>query len=430
MRERGPCIWFCMKLRPKPVAHTGFRGPLPKLILVAPFTIARDDWLVVIMTRSSRMHMHTIQALVLALAALLIPCFVSAGELTIDGTSQESFEASIREMTEGLSDVDAKAFASGLLNMILTEYPPAKGQDGLSVLFFGEEAAKAAPRTLDGKTRAEIIARGRDLSDNEGAGAGGEEASAQELVQQCLRQAVVVESAEIERGDFSKTLEVTIANHLPWAISGVRFHYEVRTEGRAVPWAEDDVALSIAGGIEAGEVRTVGTSLFSMPSEAREPFLITVTIRDAADQDKRQLIGGQQIIGWDSTPSTRECSTSILVPNSTASNPPEPPLTDAEKEAFRLAIQRCWVVPAGLRGDRGVKVTVGADLTLDGTVVSSSVAVLDQDPAKDPKIQQLFEAVRRAILRCAPYADLRQEKFDEWQHIKIFADTKGIVSWY
>lgn len=379
--------------------------------------------------------MHATHALILALAVAWMPSFAFAGELTIDGSSQESFEASIREMTEGLSDADAKAFASGLMNMILTEYPPAKGQEGLSVLFFGEEAAKAAPRTLDGKTRAEIIERGHSLSGNRIPDGGGEVASAQELVQQCLRQAVVVESAKVERDAFSQTLEITIANHLPWPISGIRFHYEVQTEGRAVPWAEDDNALAIAGGIEPGEVRTVGTALFSMPSEAREPFITVVTISDAADQDKRQLIGSQQIIGWDSTPSTRECSISTLVPTATTgSSQPKPsadlPLTDEEKEAFRLAIQRCWVVPAGLRNIGDIMVTVSVELLLGGEVLSSSIAVIDPVPIPDPETQQLFEAARRAILRCSPYVDLRQERFDEWQHIKIVADTNGVVGWH
>lgn len=197
--------------------------------------------------------MRALPALVLAIVAgLSMPA--SAEELTIDGSSQVSFEASVREMTEDLSDEDAKTFSAGLMNMILAEYPPAKGQDGLSLLFFGEEAVKAARRTLDGKTKGEIIERGRGLSGAKVASADDQIASEQERVRNCLRQSVVVQDAKVKRGDFSPSLNLTIANRLSWPISGIRFHYTVRTKGRTVPWAEEDMTLAIAGGIEPGEV--------------------------------------------------------------------------------------------------------------------------------------------------------------------------------
>ena len=166
----------------------------------------------------------------------------------------------------------------------------------------------------------------------------------------------MVQDAKVKRGDFSPNLELTIANRLAWPISGIRFHYEVRTEGRAVPWAEDDTALAIAGGIEAGEVRTVAISLLSMPSEAREPFDAKVTISDVADQDKRQLIGDVRIIDWSQEPSSRTCDSEALVPALTLApgpaNPVGEPLTDSEKNDFKLALLRCWNDPAGLR-ERG-----------------------------------------------------------------------------
>jgi len=371
--------------------------------------------------------------LALTFAWSLIAVVAMADDLTIDGTTQETFEASVREMTEGLSDQDAKAFAAGLMNMILTEYPPAKGQEGLSILFFAEEATKAAPRTLDGKTLAEILERGRGLGGSKVAPADDQAASDQERVRECLRQAVVVQNAEVTRGDFSPNLELTIANRLAWPIAGIRFHYEVRTEGRAVPWAEDDTALAIAGGIEPGEMRTIGTSLFSMPSEAREPFDVRVTISDVADQDKRQLIGDVRIIDWGQEPSARTCDVAGLAPAATlAPGPSDPvgePLTDSEKDGFRLALQRCWNVPAGLRDARDLKATVGAELTADGSVINVSIRLIEPSPAPDGRFQQLFEATRRAIIRCAPFTDLPREKYALWRNIEVVANPEGIVSW-
>lgn len=370
--------------------------------------------------------------LALTFAWSLIAVVAMADELTIDGTTQETFEASIREMTEGLSDEDAKAFAAGLMNMILTEYPPAKGQEGLSILFFAEEATKAAPRTLNGKTRDEILERGRSLSGSKIAATDDQAASDQERVRECLRQAVVVEDATVERGDFSPSLQLTIANRLSWPIAGIRFHYEIRTEARAVPWAEDDTALAIAGGIEPGEVRTIGTSLFSMPSEAREPFDVRVTISDVADQDKRQLIGDVRIIDWGREPSARTCDSEALVPVATlAPGPADPvsePLTDNEKDGFRLSLQRCWNVPAGLRDAGDLRVVVGAELAADGSVLNVSIKLIEPDPAPDGRFQQLFEATRRAIIRCSPF-DLPREKYAQWRNIEVVANSEGIVSW-
>lgn len=373
--------------------------------------------------------MRILQSLALILAAT--PAL--ADDLTIDGTSQETFEASVREMTEGLSDGDAKAFAAGLMNVILTEYPPAKGQEGLSILFFGEEATKAAPRTLNGKTRDEILERGRSLSGFNVAATDDQAASDQERVRECLRQAVVVADATVERRDFSPSLQLTIANRLSWPIAGIRFHYEIRTEGRAVPWAEDDTALAIAGGIEPGEVRTVGTSLMFMPSEAREPFDVKVTISDVADQDKRQLIGDVRIIDWGQEPSARTCDSAALVPAATLApgpeDPVEEPLTDGEKDGFRLALQRCWNMPAGLREASDLRVVVGAELAADGSVLNASMRLVEPNPAPDARFKSLFEATRRAIIRCSPFTDLPREKYAQWRNIEVVANPEGIVSW-
>ena len=199
-----------------------------------------------------------------------------------------------------------------------------------------------------------------------------------------------------------------------------------------MPWAEDDTALAIAGGIEPGEVRTVAISLFSMPREAREPFDVRVTISDVADQDKRQLIGDVRIIDWDQEPSARTCDSAALVPAATLAPGPEDPvgepLTDSEKDGFKLALQRCWNVPAGLRDASNLRVVVGAALGASGDVINVSIRLIEPSPAPDGRFEQLFEATRRAIIRCSPF-DLPREKYAQWRNIEVVANPEGIVSW-
>ena len=127
---------------------------------------------------------------------------------------------------------------------------------------------------------------------------------------------------------------------------GYPLPFQISTEGRAVPWAADDVVTSIAGGIEPGEVRRVTVPRIYMPSEAGGRFFTTVTINDVADQDKRLLIGDVRVIDWDETRLTRICGSAGQVPIApapiaAAKAAVGSPLTGAEKDRLRLALQRC-----------------------------------------------------------------------------------------
>lgn len=106
-----------------------------------------------------------------------------------------------------------------------------------------------------------------------------------------------------------------------------------------------------------------------------------------------------------------------------------PPLTDHEKQAFTIAIQRCWNVPVGLRDAEALRVTVGAELGADGTVISANVRLISPQPTPDPASMQLFEATRRALIRCSPFADLPREKYARWRSLEITADPTGVISW-
>ncbi|EKE44448.1 putative TolA protein [Oceaniovalibus guishaninsula JLT2003] len=95
-----------------------------------------------------------------------------------------------------------------------------------------------------------------------------------------------------------------------------------------------------------------------------------------------------------------------------------PPLSAGEKDAMRVAVQRCWVVDVGSEA-AGVTVTVGFEMTPDGRVVGSSLRELDNDGA-GAAAKTAYEAARRAILRCQDDGyDLPVDKYEHWRNVEI-----------
>jgi hypothetical protein len=109
--------------------------------------------------------------------------------------------------------------------------------------------------------------------------------------------------------------------------------------------------------------------------------------------------------------------------------PVGPPITAAERDGLRLAVQRCWNVPAGLRDAQELKVTLGAELTAQGEVINGSIRLIEPANPPDARFQQAFEAGRRALIRCGPYADLPREKYAQWRNIEVVFNPEGMVSW-
>jgi hypothetical protein len=108
--------------------------------------------------------------------------------------------------------------------------------------------------------------------------------------------------------------------------------------------------------------------------------------------------------------------------------PAGPPITGAERDGLRLAVQACWNVPAGLRDAQELRVTLAAELTPQGDVIANSIRLIDPaDP--DARFQQAYEAGRRALIRCGPYTDLPREKFAQWRNIEVVFNPEGMVSW-
>jgi len=109
--------------------------------------------------------------------------------------------------------------------------------------------------------------------------------------------------------------------------------------------------------------------------------------------------------------------------------PAGPPMTGAEKDGLKLAVQRCWNVPAGLRDAQELKVTLAAELNADGSVISGSIRMIEPSPAPDARFKSAFDAGRRALIRCSPYTDLPRDKYAQWQNLEVVFNPEGMVSW-
>lgn len=230
--------------------------------------------------------------------------------MVIDGTTTETYERSIKAMAGSLGEEDKQHFGKGLLNMMLTEYPAAHGAEGLQLLQFMQPAVEAAHITLDGRTMEEILERGRSLAHDSAppttTAASGDESDV-DAIRRCLEERVTIDAASVERGAyFGHNVSVTVTNRLDWPIAGIRFAYQVFSEGRTVPWVRQDVSLSISGGIEPGETRTVATSA-TVPGDAPEALITHAQVLDVSDQYERQLIRDVRVMGWGDQRSDMTC---------------------------------------------------------------------------------------------------------------------------
>ena len=75
------------------------------------------------------------------------------------------------------------------------------------------------------------------------------------------------------------------------------------------------------------------------------------------------------------------------------------PLTEAQEETLRLAVQKCWVVDIGSPAAQ-VTVTLGMQMTPKGKVKPGSLRLISSYGGTYSASKIAFQAARRAILRC------------------------------
>lgn len=96
-----------------------------------------------------------------------------------------------------------------------------------------------------------------------------------------------------------------------------------------------------------------------------------------------------------------------------------PPLTEGERDGFRIAVQDCWVVDVGSQASN-VTVTVGFDMEPSGKVITSTLRLLGSEGGSGTAVDTAFQAARRAILRCQGDGyTLPADKFDQWKSVEM-----------
>lgn len=107
------------------------------------------------------------------------------------------------------------------------------------------------------------------------------------------------------------------------------------------------------------------------------------------------------------------------------SAPKGPPLTSSERNGLVLAVRECWNVPIGVQDAGNLVVVLSVELARDGSLAGNPRLI---DPAGTPQgtIRQAFEAGRRALIRCAPYA-LPAEKYEQWRQLEVVFNPKTMV---
>lgn len=102
------------------------------------------------------------------------------------------------------------------------------------------------------------------------------------------------------------------------------------------------------------------------------------------------------------------------------SPPAGPPLSAGEKDALRVAVQRCWNVGALSTEALGTTVVVMVRMFEDGRPDAASIRMTGYSGGGASAADQAFGAARRAIIRCgAEGFDLPAEKYGQWRDIEM-----------
>ena len=224
---------------------------------------------------------------------------VSAAELRIDGTSKETYERSLGAMIDSLNKRDMDAFQKGLINLIVTRYPPAKGAVGRQILRFLQPAIAAAPTTLNGITKSEILAHGRMVVTSLN--------NLKSPLLKCLRKKVVLTGAVIENDGKTDYLKFDVTNNLTWSVSGIIVKYTIQAKNSSIPWKMSLTAPSISGGVGPGETRSIRVAVSKLPSPRTDDVFTFVELYNVADPEKRLLLAEIQADGSTGEKSNRTC---------------------------------------------------------------------------------------------------------------------------
>ncbi len=103
-----------------------------------------------------------------------------------------------------------------------------------------------------------------------------------------------------------------------------------------------------------------------------------------------------------------------------------PPLSQGEKDGFRVAVEACWNRGSLSTEASQTTVSVRFSMTPDGRVEKSSLKMIGSDGGSDAAAKQAYEAARRAILMCEKGGyKLPSEKYNRWKDVIIDFNASG-----
>ena len=98
--------------------------------------------------------------------------------------------------------------------------------------------------------------------------------------------------------------------------------------------------------------------------------------------------------------------------------------TASEMDALGMHMRKCWIIPAGLRDARNIRVPIKINVAADGTVQKAEI--MDKSRmAKDPAYRSAAESARRAVLhpQCNPLP-IPPKKYDQFKEFIFNFDPK------
>ena len=108
------------------------------------------------------------------------------------------------------------------------------------------------------------------------------------------------------------------------------------------------------------------------------------------------------------------------------SRPKGPPLSQAEIEGLRIAVQKCWIQPTGLSETADLRVVIGVELDPNGTLAGRPTLV-EPSRVTSPEMQVVLESGTRAIIRCSGDGyNLPRDKYDQWKYLELEFNPRGL----
>ena len=153
----------------------------------------------------------------------------------------------------------------------------------------------------------------------------------------------------------------------------------------------------------------------------------TIDLRDliAEDMTQEQIEKAQDLAEDCVEKDYKNCSQPAPKAKAKPAQPVDINLSQAERNAVVLSVERCWNPPAGVENAEDLRLVIGVDLNRDGTLASQPVLISPSGTLSNLHIRA-FDAARRAINRCAPFS-LPANKYETWKRFEMTFDPNELV---